>query len=243
MQQFVVGQPIALTVELKDATGAPVTPTSVVATFYDHIGDVLEQQTPQPASTVALLPTVLGRLPKFGGESRSAVVEYSWDSGSGRVSVEWVVISGLRVGVNTAVTVAVANTFAPFDLTAWHSAPESEKEKALAAAYRALASVKMPILGAGAGGAPLNIVDDGIPLKTLPERFVSAFRLAQVLEADTLLGGEEESIKRQRGVLSETIGESSMMFRTGKAIDAGVSARTLRALRGYVDYSVRVGRG
>lgn len=245
MQQFVVGQPVSLTVELSDAGGAPVTPTSVRVTFYDQAGDVLEVQQPTPAQKLIIAPAVQGVLPKFGGESRSAIIEYVVQGmpGTNYRSVEWVLLAGVRVGVNTSMSVAVANTFAPSDLAAWHGASDADKEWALLAAYRAMASLKMPILGRSAQGCPLNLFDDGFPIKTLPERFVGAFRLAQVLEADTLLGGEEEASKRASGVLSETIGESSMMFRPGKALDFGVSPRTLRALRGYVDYSVRIGRG
>lgn len=76
----------------------------------------------------------------------------------------------------------------------------------------------------------------------LPEHFRNALRKAQVFEADEVLRGDIVGDKRRLGVLSESIGESSMMFRTGKPLDLGISTGALRYLTGYVDMRITITR-
>jgi hypothetical protein len=75
-----------------------------------------------------------------------------------------------------------------------------------------------------------------------PEHFRQALRRAQVAEADDLLSGDPIEERRRMGLLSETIKDSSMMFRSGKPLDLGVSAKAFAYLRGYVQFRKTLGR-
>lgn len=69
-----------------------------------------------------------------------------------------------------------------------------------------------------------------------PETFRQALRRAQIVEADNVLGSDVVGKKRRSGLLSESIGESSMMFRSGKPLDTGISPETMRQLTGFLDF-------
>lgn len=75
----------------------------------------------------------------------------------------------------------------------------------------------------------------------LPEAFRKALRTAQLIEANEILSGDDISRRHRAGIISETVGESSIMLRGG-AVDFGVSNAALRALAGYINYSAKVFR-
>jgi hypothetical protein len=75
-----------------------------------------------------------------------------------------------------------------------------------------------------------------------PEHFRESLRRAQVAEADEHLSGDPIEERRRMGLLSETIKDSSMMFRSGKPLDLGVSSRAFQYLRGYVQMRATLGR-
>ena len=77
---------------------------------------------------------------------------------------------------------------------------------------------------------------------TLPERFKTALRKAQVAEADRILGGDPYDEKRQSGLVMEQVGESRQMFRAGKALTLPVCRRALGYLSYYVTFNKRIGR-
>lgn len=78
---------------------------------------------------------------------------------------------------------------------------------------------------------------------TLPEKFKRQLRLAQVVEANAILGGEPDESKRTGGVIEEKIGESSQKFRTtGVPLRLPVCRRALGYLSYYVTFAKRIGR-
>lgn len=78
---------------------------------------------------------------------------------------------------------------------------------------------------------------------TLPADFLAALKKAQLVESDYIMGGDWIADKRKAGLLSETIGESSNMFRSGKPLDLIVSPRAFKYLGKYVDFRRKLGRG
>jgi len=77
----------------------------------------------------------------------------------------------------------------------------------------------------------------------LTERFRLALCRAQVAEADALLGGDPVDVRRQEGLMLESIGEVKQMFRPGKPLDLPISKRALRYLSPYISFAKRIGRG
>jgi len=93
--------------------------------------------------------------------------------------------------------------------------------------------------GAYAGFDAMTEVD----FNALPTLFLHDLKIAQVVEADAVLGLETPESKRASGVLSDTVGETSQMFRSGRPIDLPVSKRTLRYLSRWMLNRWSIGRG
>lgn len=72
----------------------------------------------------------------------------------------------------------------------------------------------------------------------LPAKFYDAIKKAQIIQADYLLGGDKLEERFQRGVMAETTGESSVMFRPLKPLKVGISRRALRLLAPFLDFSI-----
>ena len=78
---------------------------------------------------------------------------------------------------------------------------------------------------------------------TLPEKFKRQLRLAQIVEANAILGGSPDEDKRMGGIVEETIGESTQKFRTaGVPLRLPVCRRALGYLSYYVTFAKRIGR-
>jgi hypothetical protein len=80
-------------------------------------------------------------------------------------------------------------------------------------------------------------------LDKLDPRLLEALCLAQILEANETMDSNSAHNKRLEGIMSETIGESSMMFRPGKvASNTVLSRRSMGFLRNYLVYTARITR-
>jgi hypothetical protein len=138
----------------------------------------------------------------------------------------------------------------------WHIATDRQRKIALIDAYARLIKIRFKNL-AGDGvviAQNRHIVENDslgrIDLSTfsvdefvaLPERFLLALYRAQVLQADDILGADPIQDRRKSGLMSETVGESSNMYRPGTPIMWQMSRRALEALSGYLDYRMVAGR-
>lgn len=80
-------------------------------------------------------------------------------------------------------------------------------------------------------------------LDKLDPGLLEALCIAQVLEANEALDTNSAHSKRLDGIMSETIGESSMMFRSGKvATNTVLSRRAMGFLRKYLVITARIER-
>jgi hypothetical protein len=69
-----------------------------------------------------------------------------------------------------------------------------------------------------------------------------ALQRAQMAEADVLLKGDPVGDKRRAGIVSETVGESSMFLKQTPEVRMGVSAEALEHLAGYIFRQTRIAR-
>ena len=82
----------------------------------------------------------------------------------------------------------------------------------------------------------------------LSTNFLYALKMAQVCEADSLLGGEPGSLtsaieeKRRLGIREETVGESSVKFGLTDAARYPIYSRTQQVLSQYLYRGIRIGR-
>ncbi|ELD1608234.1 hypothetical protein HVX40_24295 (plasmid) [Escherichia coli] len=76
----------------------------------------------------------------------------------------------------------------------------------------------------------------------LPEYFKQDLMLAAITEACEIANGNDVASAREDGLLSESIGETTNMYRTGKSANVRVSRTTWRSLMKYIDNSMIVRR-
>lgn len=243
MQRFVVGQPASLTVELKDAAGALVTPTSLVTEVQDEAGQLLQVVIPVLASVAVIaIDTSVGQPPLHGGEGRVLITRYAYLDEQGAeqtatITTRFLLEAGIQVGRNSIVSEDAADLYAT-GLSGWADASADARRRALIEAYFRIGKLHPR---PDVTYEPLDFTQ---PLPAgLPPHFLAAARYAQLLEADTILGGEPERDRQKLGMLSESTGESSVMFRPTGYLKFPVSPRTMQALRGYFSLSLGVGRG
>ncbi|QIG69076.1 hypothetical protein EVB78_043 [Rhizobium phage RHph_N1_15] len=176
--------------------------------------------------------------------------------------------SRLELLNNTFITLPAAEVLARENprLTAWAAAADDKKIAALINAYTRLSRVQLRylkerpeaevatsvrpydptserdscdvVIKPGDWGTRFNKVD----FLAMPYDFRKAVRTAQLIEANEVLTDNPFEARHRAGVISETVGESSIMLRGGK-LELGVSIDALRALTGFVYYNVRLARG
>lgn len=144
----------------------------------------------------------------------------------------------------------------------WKAASEDQRLAALVEAFRRLTQIPMKYPTYQSGGfmadydtvAPRDIAEETIIERDqwdeitqdiydakFPAHFKKALRRAQFIEANELLQGDNVAKKHRAGIVTETIGESSVTLRAGR-VDYGVSSETLKALVGYIHFNMRIRR-
>lgn len=83
---------------------------------------------------------------------------------------------------------------------------------------------------------------DETALGEIEPEFLQALKYAQVIEANEMLDVNSIHYKRLDGLMSETIGESSMMFRPGNVNNYPISRRSMMFLRNYILIRAKLGR-
>jgi len=125
-------------------------------------------------------------------------------------------------------------------MDAFKSMEKSEQVAALANTYRMISTMAFMSKGqivwdiASLNAEELDKLDPGL---------LEALCIAQILEANETLDTNSAHAKRLDGIMSETIGESSMMFRSGKvATNTVLSRRAMGFLRKYMVITARIER-
>lgn len=123
---------------------------------------------------------------------------------------------------------------------AFKSMQKQEQTAGLSQAYRMISSMTFM----SRGQIVYNIASlNAAELDTLDPGLLEALRIAQILEANEALDANSPHAKRLDGIMSETIGESSMMFRAGKvATNTALSRRAMGFLRKYLVITARIER-
>lgn len=262
MRFYPEGTGVEVVVNFTDDQGAAVEPTRIDAVLYDGEGDVLEtfenvQFEAEETSTPILIPALYNNLED--GETRAARVlriEIHTAGGIIRRSHKYAIEAEQRLElmVNTFMTYETAEIVAldiP-NLTGWATATEDARKGALVEAFRRITMLPMKYAFRDVDGRLMeeserHIARDVWPELTaddfaeFPRHFRQALRRAQVIEANELLQGDNLSRKRRAGIVTETIGESSMTLRTDR-VDYGMSPQTLATLTGYIHFNMRIAR-
>ena len=192
------------------------------------------------------------------------------DAGEYEIPVSYIIrrFRALKLLDNSFMTIekakAVRVTFAG-DFTPWDGASEDAKVAALETAYRRLLRLRYRYRmydgqdvvldgdvdysdSMGRGDVYRHIRDMSKVTKDqwdnqFPARFRGAITRAQFVEANHILSLDVAEMLRAKGVVAETVGESQTIFRKSLPLDLQVCVEAFRELSGYVDATVRFGRG
>jgi hypothetical protein len=138
-------------------------------------------------------------------------------------------------------------------LTSWGLKTERERKAALTDAFHRLGTLTYYIKDRWQYQDRISDIWDGETVVQLNEytaaeftalhnRFRSALKRAQVVEADVILGGDTIGDTRRVGLMSQSIGETSQFFRPTKPVVMAVSDKALRQLQGFVRFSMKSAR-
>jgi len=265
IQSFPPGVDIEVPFSFVDLNGNAVEPVSLELRVYNEAGSLVHSAspslTPDSTETTVIVPGSVNALPS-GQAITARQVELRLILATGYVTVtsEYVVrtIGDLAVPTESFVTYlqAVTRGMTLPNLLAWENATRDQRIAALGAAYQRLTRFTYAVWKPEDADVQSRLVpfEDVIQPRRWPtiseqqfaalsERFRIAIASAQLVEANEILTGDIIGDKQRAGVLSETIGESSMMFRSMKQLEKKVSKSSYGYISSYViTPTVRIGR-
>ena len=252
---------VKIVVPFTDEDGNAVAPLTASYRVYDQDGVDLIASTPYaftPGTDTEATITVGAVHNTLNGATRlMRVVELKMATDDATIysnSVTYVIESNslLTVPENTYQTYEQAQLVAMdiATLTGWDAATDRARRAALVEAYHKIGKLRFRVgyedwqsRITGTQEVPdvnsLTLSE----FNALPADFIAALRRAQVAEADSVLGGNTTQDLRKDGLMSNSVGEVSQMYRPGKPLTLPVSSRALQFLTGYVKYGMRSGRG
>ncbi|MDX5412912.1 MAG: hypothetical protein LPK02_07675 [Rhodobacterales bacterium] len=264
MQIFVPGSNVTVVFDLIDPeTSEMISPASAAYQVFDDEGVQVVPTTPVALTgdeesieitVVAADNTVTG-----SNGARTVVLTLQSAGKSFQLSQTYVLenFGFLSVPSQSAMTLPqamiLARSMSTAVMEAWEFADDRERQGALQDAWSRLC--RLPYLpwrdyeerpGSGAdrlikGEFRLDdLTNDEWAL--LPDHFKKALKRAQLIEAAVVLGGDPSWDRRQDGLISKTVGESSEMFMTRKPGMTTISPKAHEELRGYIRRSIRIGR-
>ena len=161
----------------------------------------------------------------------------------------------LRVAVNSFAPIRdlLLEAMNRADLPVFTNASREEQIASLISAYHNIGRLSVNLSGPTRYREPLLPLERIAEIKTtldlteddiasLNNRVQSQLMQAQLIEAESLLGGNPIERHRMMGLLSHSAGESTHFYRTTKPLDLPVSRKTAQALWGLISYAVRISR-
>lgn len=254
---------VEVDVQFTDLNGAAITPTEIRAVLYDGEDQVIVDFGALPFTVSdghKLIPIAAAFNVLEDGElsaARILRVELKTAAGSVRRAHSYIIEGEVRLAlmVNSFMTLEAAEILVR-DLphtTGWNGATTDQRYAALVEAFNRLTRISMKFPNPLPAGQVRHPDDETVILRSdwseideatflaMPAPFRKALRMAQIVEANELLEGDTIASKHRAGIISETVGESSMMLRTSK-LELSVSSSALRHLTGYIYYNLRLAR-
>lgn len=265
MHKYPAGTAVTVAFPLKDLNNDPIVPTGLSVRVLDENGTqiVAPYAPPNTDGDMDIEITVPASANQATAGLKARTVELTITSANGTYvqTQVYLIEAALAFTVpnnsfQTYIQSVIIADALP-NLREWEIAPDEDRQRALLEAYRRLTRMGYRIrkrddieqhvvpdyLDIDEVISPRQWSDMSLSRWTaLPERYRAAMMRAQVVEANEILRGVRPDDKRRMGILSESIGESSMMFRVGKPLDLGISQAALRELTGYLDMRVTVSR-
>lgn len=265
MEKYQAGTAVTVAFPLVDLNNDPITPTALSVRVLDQDGVQLVAPYAPPntdgdAEIEITVPASANQV-SSGLAGRTVELTITTAAGVYAKTITYLIEQGIAFNVpNTSFqtyvqALIVADTMP--NLMEWGMASDEDRQRAMLEAYSRLTRVGYRIRGiddlsqnqiSDIAEADEQIAPSWWPEMSMTEwqalaaRFRKAICRAQIVEANEVLRGVRPDDKRRMGILSESIGESSMMFRVGKPLDLGISQAALRELTGFLDMRATVSR-
>jgi len=261
MKLYPEGYAVEVVVNFTDLNGDPIVPTNLSAALYDGDDQLVVDfgDLPFDVETGSKAIVVAGEFNMLtGDETRAArILRVVLTTASGDVTrAHSYLLEGefrLALMQNSFMTYEAAEILAldRANLNGWRVADEQKRYAALIEAFNRL--THLPMRFTDTLDQDHIVEEDHIILRQdwseisaeefliFPDHFRKALRNAQLTEANELLQGDTLARKHRAGIVTETIGESSVTLRKGQ-IDYGVSNQTLSHLTGYIYFNMRIAR-
>lgn len=261
---------VSVDVLFTDLNGQAVTPSAVNAVLYDGEDQEIVDFGSLPFDAgdthkEIVIPAAFNVLGE--GElsaSRILRVELVTAAGSVRRAHSYLIEGQFRleIMINSFMSMEAAEMLARDmpNISGWEAASEDKRYAALIEAFNSLVRIPMKFkttaefvaydeLGyeRASNSEETIILRSAWPTITRdefmswPAHFRKALRKAQFAEANELLEGDAITRRHRAGIISETIGESSITLRSGQ-IDYGLSRQALSYLSGHIYYDYRIAR-
>lgn len=264
MNTFTPSTDVTLSFDMVDEdTMEIIEPVSAVYDLFDDEGVQLETDT---AITILggediLSVTILSGMNAIDGTegARTIVLKVTTATGVKVLTKTYLLVrfAFLTVPADSGMTLPqseiLASKMAQSVLENWHDESGKRKSGALREAWNRMSRIpfnpwrefqELP------SSAPSNLTQGDFALNeltsdewvSLPEKFKQAVKRAQLIEAAVILDGDPTWDRRQDGLISKTVGESSEMFASKKAAFSTLSPKALREVSSYIRRRISVGR-
>ena len=265
MHKYPAGTAVTVALPLVDLNGDTITPTGLSARVLDQDGVQLvapyaPSNTDGDAEIEITVPASANQVAS-GLAGRTVELTITTANGTYNQSNSYLIEAMIAFTVpnnsfQSYVQALITAEMLP-NLMEWGMANDEDRQRAMLEAYARLTRIGYRIRSnqelaqdriADVLDGEERVAPGWWPQMTVSEwnalssRFRKAMCRAQIIEANEVLRGVRPDDKRRMGILSESIGESSMMFRVGKPLDLGISQAALRELTGFLDLRATVGR-
>lgn len=245
MEIYLDGSVVTLDLPFVDNQGSPVAPSSASYRVLSEDNSELVASTAVTINSGDVKTSVTIGSPEntlaVGARKALRTVELVMVTAMGTIT------SSVRYVIESSSTLAVGETsFQTYNealltgldmanIDHWQQATDRVKKTALIEAYHNLCRLRFKV-------GDVSVMD-ATAIAGLSAQLQGALAKAQIAEADYILGGDGVGDKRRIGLMSETVGESSNMFRPGKPLALPASEGALRYLSGHITWGAGLSRG
>mgnify|MGYP003636877717 CR=1 FL=1 len=263
MNTFIPGSDITLTFDMVDDESETIDPVSATFDVFDHEG--VQLVTGQAITVVGSedqLETVIDATHNTitGAEgARSVIMNIVAANGNKRLTKTYLLSgqsflvvpeeSGMTIIQSEMLSVKMAQSV----LEVWNDEDEKRKSAALRESWTRLSRIPFSPwrdFEVPDSDVPKSLINGDFALNQLsmsewlqlPANFKGAIKRAQLIEAAVLLDGDPTWDRRQDGLISKTVGESSEMFSSKKAAFSTISPKSQREISAYIRRRIVIGR-
>ncbi|RWI35421.1 hypothetical protein [Mesorhizobium sp.] len=250
---------VTIGVAFKDLNGLPVTPTAVNAVLYDGEDELVHDFgdqvfAPGDTSLNVTVPAAYNVLADgIFSDARILRITLVTAAGEIRRSSSYIIQGESRLALmqNTFMSLEAAEILARDipNLDGWKAATDEQRYAGLINSYHKLIRIPMRykiLPTTDQDDEPTEVIvrwgditED--EFRDMPVEFRRAVRSAQLLQADDILENNPITKRHQDGIISETVGESSIMLRGGR-LTLDISSRALSSLSGFLYYNFGITR-